>query len=83
MRYLKAIFGAASAGLGSLAIAYMDNVITNQEIVTIAIVTVGALSVIWGVPNSPTINDPNQPLNAPDTIVANVNVADKPQPTGV
>lgn len=68
MRYLKAIFGALSAGLGSLAVAYADNVITNQEIITIAIVTVGALGVVWGVPNSPPVNDPNQPLNAADTV---------------
>lgn len=68
MRYLKAIFGALSAGLGSLAVAYADNVVSNQEIVTISIVTVTALSVIWGVPNSPPVNDPNQPLNAADTV---------------
>ena len=54
-KYLKALYGAAATGLGAVAVAYSDNVITNQEWVTVAIATVGALGVIWAVPNgSPT-----------------------------
>lgn len=50
--YLKALYGAVSAGLGAFAVAYADNAVTNQEWVTVAITVVGALAVIWGVPNA-------------------------------
>jgi hypothetical protein len=60
--YLKAIYGSIATGLGALAVAYSDNVITNQEWVTIGIATFGALGVIWAVPNAhkspPTNNQP-------------------------
>lgn len=49
--YLKAIYGALVAGLGSAATAYADGVITGQEGVFIAIAAVGAFGVVWGVPN--------------------------------
>lgn len=52
MPYLKALYGAALAFLGSLATGYSDNVMTTQEWITVAITTVTALGVIWGVPNA-------------------------------
>lgn len=51
--YLKAIAGAVTTGLGTLSVAYADNVITNQEWVIVAIATVGALGAVWAVPNAP------------------------------
>lgn len=48
---LKALYGSVTAGLGSLAVAYADNVLTLQEGITISIVVVGAFGVVWGVPN--------------------------------
>jgi hypothetical protein len=51
-KYLKALYGAVAAGLGTLSVAYSDNVVTGQEWVTIAIAVVGAAGVIWGVPNA-------------------------------
>lgn len=50
-KYLKALYGAAAAGLGALSVAYADNAVTNQEWVSIAIAVVGALGIIWAVPN--------------------------------
>lgn len=49
-RYLKALAGAVTTGLGSLSVAYSDNLVTNQEWVTIAIATVVALGAVWAVP---------------------------------
>jgi hypothetical protein len=53
MAYLKAIAGAIVTGLGTLQVAYADNVITHQEIVGIAIATLVAAGAIWAVPNVP------------------------------
>lgn len=50
--YLKAIYAAVVAGLGSFAVAVSDNVVTTQEWVTVAIATVTAAGVVWGVPNA-------------------------------
>lgn len=50
-KYLKAIYGAVTAGLGAFSVAYVDNVVTGQEKVTIAIAVVSAFGVIWAVPN--------------------------------
>lgn len=50
-RYLKAFYGAAVAGLGALQVAYVDNQLTKQEGIVIAVTVIGALGVIWGVPN--------------------------------
>ena len=52
--YLKAVYAALSLGLGSLAVAYADNVVTNQEWVTITLATLGGAAVVWGVPNKPS-----------------------------
>lgn len=51
-KYLKALYGAAIAALGSLYVAYVDNTLSPQEIVGVLISAVSALGVIWAVPNS-------------------------------
>ena len=51
MTYLKALAAAVIAGLGALQIAYVDNHVTTQEWINIAIVTVIALGGVWAVPN--------------------------------
>ena len=51
-QYLKAIFAAALAGLGAAQTAYIsDGHIGVVEGITIAIASLSALSVVWGVPN--------------------------------
>jgi hypothetical protein len=50
--YLKAIYGSVAAGLASADLALVDGHITWQEGVKIAIASVGAFAVIWGVPNA-------------------------------
>lgn len=50
--YLKAIFGAVGGGLGAIQVANSDGHITNNEWITVAIVVLGLLGVIWGVPNT-------------------------------
>ena len=49
--YLKAIVGALIAGLGSLYQALDNGTVTAQEWVAVAIATLAALGVVWGVPN--------------------------------
>jgi hypothetical protein len=49
---LKAIYGSVVAGLGGLELALTDDFVSTQEIVKIAILTVGAFGVVWGVPNA-------------------------------
>lgn len=50
-RYWKAVAAALAAGLGALATAAQDDVISMQEWVTVAIAALGALGVTWAVPN--------------------------------
>lgn len=50
-RYAKAIVAAFAAGLGAMAAAAEDDVISLQEWVTVGIAAVGALGVTWAVPN--------------------------------
>lgn len=52
--YLKALFGAATAGLGALQVATLDNHVTQNEWISVAIAAVGALAVVWAVPNAGT-----------------------------
>lgn len=49
--YLKAITGALIAGLGSLYQALDNEAVTAQEWVAVAIATLAALGIVWGVPN--------------------------------
>jgi hypothetical protein len=53
-RYAKAIVGAIMAVLTGLATALTDGHVTATEIVTMAIVGLGALGIVWGVPNDTT-----------------------------
>jgi hypothetical protein len=80
--YLKAIFGALAAGLGSLYQALDgDNVVTYQEWVAIAIAVVGTAGVVWGVPNK----DPDgthqelsvqPPADSDRVLIRDIDVAD-------
>jgi protein-S-isoprenylcysteine O-methyltransferase Ste14 len=54
MRYLKAITSAVVTGLGTLQVAYSDNVVTQQEWIGCVIATLVALGAVWAVPNKPT-----------------------------
>lgn len=64
-KYAKAIVGALVAGLAVLQTAMQDEVMTNNEWVAVAAAVVGALGLIWAVPNSngpataPTLGGPN------------------------
>lgn len=51
--YLKAVAAAVVTGLGTLQVAYTDNVVTDQEWVGVVIATVVALGAVWAVPNKP------------------------------
>jgi hypothetical protein len=51
--YLKAVVGALLAGLGALKLALGDNTVSHQEMVEIAIVTLGVLYGVWQTPNKP------------------------------
>lgn len=50
-RYAKAIVAALIAGLGAMATAVQDDVISSQEWITIVIAALSALGVTWAVPN--------------------------------
>lgn len=75
--YLKAIAAALITGLGSLQVAYSDQVLTTQEIVGIAIATAVALGGVYAVPNKPQTNASwgtrptvvEQPTNVPEETV--------------
>jgi hypothetical protein len=56
MQYLKAITAAVITGLGTLQVAYSDNLVTNAEWIGIAIATLVALGGVWAVPNLPRLN---------------------------
>lgn len=56
-KYLKAVYAAASAGLGALATVLVGtpttfSQVTDAQWVVVAVATLGAFSVVWGVPNS-------------------------------
>lgn len=50
--YAKAIVGAVIAGLGSLYLALENDVVTTQEWVGIASLTLATFAGVWGVPNA-------------------------------
>lgn len=56
--YLKALTGAVVTGLGTLQVAYADNLVTTQEWIGVAIATLVAFAAVWAVPNK-------QPVQAP------------------
>lgn len=51
--YAKAIVGAIIAGLGALYLALENDVVTTQEWVGIASLTLATFAGVWGVPNAP------------------------------
>lgn len=51
--YAKAIVGAAVAGLTALGTALADNQVTTVEWVGVAVATLGALGIVYAVPNKP------------------------------
>ena len=51
-QYLKAIYGAAVAAVGSLGTALADGQVTGIEWATIAGAALAALGIIWAVPNA-------------------------------
>jgi hypothetical protein len=52
MAYAKAITAAIIVGLGSLDVAFADNVVSWQEGIKCGIATLGALAGVWAVPNA-------------------------------
>jgi hypothetical protein len=52
LEYAKAIAGAVVAGLGSLYLALDNDVVTTQEWVGIASLTLATFIGVWGVPNA-------------------------------
>ncbi|MFJ2004829.1 hypothetical protein [Streptomyces chartreusis] len=50
-RYAKAVVAAVVAGAGSLGTAMQDGIVTQGEAVTAALLALGALGVVWKVPN--------------------------------
>lgn len=51
--YAKAVIACLIAGLGALAVALEDGVVSQVEAVTIAIAALSALGGTWAVPNRP------------------------------
>lgn len=72
MKYAKAIVGAVVAGLTSLQAALDDGGITAQEGVAAAIATLGALGLVWAIPNGPTVTTSvvRKPDEPPTTITS-------------
>jgi uncharacterized membrane protein len=56
--WAKAIAAASTAGLAQLAIALQDDMMSAQEVVTLGVVTVGALAAVYQIPNSRADNQP-------------------------
>lgn len=52
MQYMKAIVGALIAGLTAVGTGLDDGAVSGAEWLGVAIATLGALGVIWAVPNS-------------------------------
>ena len=50
----KAIVGAVMAGLAAYAAAVTDGNVSAEEWATIGIAFLGALGLVWGVPNAPS-----------------------------
>lgn len=53
-KYAKAVVGAVMAVLTGLGVALADSTVTGQEWVTMAIAGLGALGIVWAVPNEQT-----------------------------
>lgn len=55
--YAKAIVGALVAGLTALSAALADGQVTEGEWIGVAVATLAAAGVVWGVPNKDTEQD--------------------------
>lgn len=64
-RYAKAVVGALVAALSAYQAAQIDNTITTQEWVTIAVAFLTGLGLVWGVPNTDAKGDVT-PDDAPE-----------------
>ena len=65
--YLKALIGSVIAGLGSLYQALDNGTVTAQEWTAVALATLAALGVIYGVPNlDPRGQRQEQSVQPPD-----------------
>ncbi|ACU35589.1 hypothetical protein [Actinosynnema mirum] len=51
LSYLKALVAGAVAGLTAIGTGLTDNVLTPAEWVAAAVAALGALGVVWAVPN--------------------------------
>lgn len=71
-KYAKAIVGSLVAGLTSVEAALDNGGITAQEAVKAAIATLLALTVVWAIPNSPTVTTSvvRKPDEPPTTITS-------------
>lgn len=54
--YLKAVFGAAAAGLGAYIVAIGDGTVSAEDWGNILLATVIAAGMVWGVPNAKASN---------------------------
>jgi hypothetical protein len=54
-KYAKAVTGALIAGLTALLPALDDGAVTAAEWVVVAVATLGALGLVWAVPNAKDI----------------------------
>jgi hypothetical protein len=54
--YLKAVFGAAAAGLGAYIVAVGDGHVSGGDWGSILLAAVIAAGAVWGVPNSKASN---------------------------
>lgn len=66
-KYTKAVMAAVIAGLSALQVAQADNVVTQNEWVTVAVAFLTALGVVWGVPN---VDRAGRNLSQPTSSVA-------------
>lgn len=71
----KAIVAAVTAGAGAYGVAVADGIVTAAEWATIAVTTLTALGLVWGVPNAPN----GQTQRTEVTFTSN-NPVQQPQP---
>lgn len=50
-KYTKSVVAALLAGLGALQVALLDNVVTQNEWITVGAAALASLGLVWGVPN--------------------------------
>jgi hypothetical protein len=66
-KYTKSIVAALVAGLGSLQVALVDNVVSTTEWITVGSAVLAALGFVWGVANTKEPAEvPAEPAPVPD-----------------